>query len=228
MTTTNETTASSKTSLGLLLAPIAVLLAMLTDQIGGFGLGFENDLYPLLIVAAGAMLGRVPSLLAEREVLPASTSTLSLGTILAGAALGFLAVPAVGGSAFVGLLFAINLIGTHVLVSGERAEWATVLTFSSVGLLLGMVAATTAGDSGLVTKEYTFEGQTAPTLNEYREALAFVFFNVWIMFSVLGALVAVLARDAIDEPGKGWFGHLSEFDGPWDRNSLPLQVGLLA
>ena len=79
MTTTNETTASSKTSLGLLLAPIAVLLAMLTDQIGGFGLGFENDLYPLLIVAAGAMLGRVPSLLAEREVLPASTSTLSPG-----------------------------------------------------------------------------------------------------------------------------------------------------
>ena len=228
MTTTNETTASSKTSLGLLLAPIAVLLAMLTDQIGGFGLGFENDLYPLLIVAAGAMLGRVPSLLAEREVLPASTSTLSLGTILAGAALGFLAVPAVGGSAFVGLLFAINLIGTHVLVSGERPEWATVLMFSSVGLLLGMVAAATAGDSGLVTKEYTFEGQTAPTLNEYREALAFVFFNVWIMFSVLGALVAVLARGAIDEPGKGWFGHLSAFDGPWDRNSLPLQVGLLA
>ena len=86
---------------------------------------------------------------------PASTSTLSLGTILAGAALGFLAVPAVGGSAFVGLLFAINLIGTHVLVSGERPEWATVLTFSSVGLLLGMVAAATAGDSGLVTKEYT-------------------------------------------------------------------------
>ena len=125
-------------------------------------------------------------------------------------------------------MFAINLIGTHVLVSGERPEWATVLTFSSVGLLLGMVAAATAGDSGLVTKEYTFEGQTAPTLNEYREALAFVFFNVWIMFSVLGALVAVLARGAIDEPGKGWFGHLSEFDGPWDRNSLPLQVGLLA
>ena len=175
---------------------------MLTDQIGGFGLGFENDLYPLLIVAAGAMLGRVPSLLAEREVLPASTSTLSLGTILAGAALGFLAVPAVGGSAFVGLLFAINLIGTHVLVSGERPEWATVLTFSSVGLLFGMVAAATAGDSGLVTKEYTFEGQTAPTLNEYREALAFVFFNVWIMFSVLGALVAVLARARLTSPAR--------------------------
>ncbi|DAC08727.1 MAG TPA: hypothetical protein D7I09_07305, partial [Candidatus Poseidoniales archaeon] len=88
MNTTNETTVSSKALLGLLLAPISVLLAMLTDQIGGFGLGFENDLYPLLIVAAGAMLGRVPSLLAEREVIPASTSTLSLGTIVAGAALG--------------------------------------------------------------------------------------------------------------------------------------------
>ena len=165
MTTTNETTVSSKTLLGLLLAPIAVLLAMLTDQIGGFGLGFENDLYPLLFVAAGAMLGRVPSILAEREVLPASTSTLSLGTIVAGAALGFIAVPAVGGSALVGLLFAINLIGTHVLLTGERSEWATVLTFSTVGLLFGLVAAATAGDSGLVTKEYTFEGQTAPTLN---------------------------------------------------------------
>ncbi|MGB1623942.1 MAG: hypothetical protein ACPHCZ_04500, partial [Candidatus Poseidoniaceae archaeon] len=126
--------------LGLLLAPIAVLLAMLTDQIGGFGLGFENDLYPLLFVAAGAMLGRVPSILAEREVLPASTSTLSLGTIVAGAALGFIAVPAVGGSALVGLLFAINLIGTHVLLTGERSEWATVLTFSTLGLLFGLVA----------------------------------------------------------------------------------------
>ena len=228
MTTTNETTVSSKTLLGLLLAPIAVLLAMLTDQIGGFGLGFENDLYPLLFVAAGAMLGRVPSILAEREVLPASTSTLSLGTIVAGAALGFIAVPAVGGSALVGLLFAINLIGTHVLLTGERSEWATVLTFSTVGLLFGLVAAATAGDSGLVTKEYTFEGQTAPTLNEYREALGFVFFNVWIMFSVLGALVAVLARGVLDEPGQGWFGHLSDPDATGDRSSLPLQLGLLA
>ena len=61
---------------------------MLTDQIGGFGLGFENDLYLLLTVAAGAMLGRVPSLLAEREV-SLRRRPPSLGTILAGAALGF-------------------------------------------------------------------------------------------------------------------------------------------
>ncbi|MCH1410811.1 MAG: glycosyltransferase family 39 protein [Candidatus Poseidoniaceae archaeon] len=227
MNTTNETTVSSKALLGLLLAPIAVLLAMLTDQIGGFGLGFENDLYPLLIVAAGAMLGRVPSLLAEREVIPASTSTLSLGTIVAGAALGLVALPAAGVGALVGLLFAVNLVGAHVLMTSERAEWATVLVFSSVGLLLGLIAAATTGSSGLVTTEYTFEGQTAPTLNEYREALGFVFFNVWIMFTVLGALVAVLARGVLSEPGEGWFGHLSDFDGPWDRNSLPLQLGLL-
>ena len=227
MNTTNETTVSSKALLGLLLAPISVLLAMLTDQIGGFGLGFENELYPLLIVAAGAMLGRVPSLLAEREVLSASTSTLSLGTIVAGAALGLVAIPAAGGSALVGLLFALNLIGAHVLMTSERTEWATILVFSSIGLLFGLVAAATAGSSGLVTVDYTFEGQTAPTLNEYREALGFVFFNVWIMFTVLGALVAVLARGVLSEPGSGWFEHLSDFDGPWDRSSLPLQIGLL-
>ncbi|DAC35794.1 MAG TPA: hypothetical protein D7I05_00995, partial [Candidatus Poseidoniales archaeon] len=226
MTTTNETTVSSKALLGLLIAPIAVLLAMLTDQIGGFGLGFENELYPLLIVAVGAMLGRVPSLLAEREVIPASSSTLSLGTILAGAALGFLLVPAIGGNALLGLLFAINIIGTHVLLDSKRAEWATILAFSSIGLLFGMVAAATTASTGLVTPEFSFEGQTASTINEYREALGFVFFSVWIMFSVLGALVAVLARGVLSEPGTGWFEHLSEFDGPWDRSSLPLQVAL--
>jgi asparagine N-glycosylation enzyme membrane subunit Stt3 len=227
MTTTNETTVSSKALLGLLIAPIAVLLAMLTDQIGGFGLGFENELYPLLIVAVGAMLGRVPSLLAEREVIPASSSTLSLGTILAGAALGFLLVPAIGGNALVGLLFAVNIIGTHVLLDSKRAEWATILAFSSIGLLFGMVAAATTASTGLVTPEFSFEGQTASTINEYREALGFVFFSVWMMFSVLGALVAVLARGVLSEPGTGWFEHLSEFDGPWDRSSLPLQVALL-
>ncbi|DAC08728.1 MAG TPA: hypothetical protein D7I09_07310, partial [Candidatus Poseidoniales archaeon] len=135
--------------------------------------------------------------------------------------------PAAGVGALVGLLFAVNLVGAHVLMTSERAEWATVLVFSSVGLLLGLIAAATTGSSGLVTTEYTFEGQTAPTLNEYREALGFVFFNVWIMFTVLGALVAVLARGVLSEPGEGWFGHLSDFDGPWDRNSLPLQLGLL-
>ena len=48
------------------------------------------------------------------------------------------------------------------------------------------------------------------------------------MFSVLGALVAVLARGAIDEPGKGWFGTCRTSTDLWDRNSLPLQVGLVA
>ena len=79
-----------------------------------------------------------------------------------------------------------------------------------------------------MTKEYTFEGQTAPTLNEYREALGFVFFNVWIVFSVLGALVAVIARRVLNEPVRVGLVTFPDSTGTWDRNSLPLQLGLLA
>ncbi len=229
MTTTDETTTSSGAMLGLLLAPIAVLLAMLTDTIGGFGLGFDNDLMPLLIVAAGAMVGRVPTLLVEQGVLRTSPSSLSLGTIVVGGALGLGIIEAMDGMALAGLLFALNMILTHLLVVGQREEWATVLTFTSIGVLTGMAAAAAAGNNpAVLTELYTVEGgQTYPTLNEYREAMTFVFFSVLGMFIALGAMVAVLARGTLLKPGQGWFSHVGSSDKPANMHALPLILGLL-
>jgi asparagine N-glycosylation enzyme membrane subunit Stt3 len=229
MTTMDENTTSSGAMLGLLLAPIAVLLAMLTDMIGGFGLGFDNDMMPLLIVAAGAMVGRVPTLLAEQGVLRTSSSSLSLGTIVVGGVLGLIIVETMDGMALTGLLFALNAILTHLLVVGRREEWATVLTFSSIGLLTGLSAAATAGANPLVLAEYyTVDGgQTYPTLSEYREGLTFVFFSVLGMFTALGTLVAVLARGTLLKPGQGWFSHVGVSDKPANLHALPLMLALL-
>ena len=228
MNTTDENTPSSGALLGLLIAPIAVLLAMLTDTIGGFGLGFGTELTPLLIVAAGAMLGRVPTLLVEQGVIRTSSSSLSLGTMVIGGVAALAMVESLDGLALAGLLFGANLIATHLMVVGRREEWATILTFSSIGLLTGLSAAVTAGDTGVLTLEYEVaaSGQIYPTLNEYREGLTFVFFSVWFMLTAFGGMVAVMARGTLIQPGEGWFAHVGTSDRALNMHAMPLIVAL--
>ncbi|GIR08184.1 MAG: hypothetical protein CM15mP18_5130 [Methanobacteriota archaeon] len=86
------------------------------------------------------MLAACRGLLAERGPFLRRRPPSLPGTMLAGRALGFLAFPRRWRRAlFLALFFAINLIGTHVLVSGERRNGRPSPTFSSVGLLFGMV-----------------------------------------------------------------------------------------
>ena len=211
--------------LGLLLAPLAVLLALATTRVVGIEYDLTlNNMMPMLVVAIASMLALVPSIVqATRPDI--STSTVSL-SVLALALVGaeglymFADVDAVAA-----LMFAVILVvGSNLNLRG-RHEWMTTMAFSAVGFWFAMAA---AGDAfAALPSQYTMEsGQLVSTMNLERQATAYVFFAYWTMFTAAGMLAGVLARGILNPAGEeGWFSFLGQKNG-FNRDAMPLMIAL--
>ena len=211
--------------MGLLLAPLAVLLALATTRVVGIEYDLTlNNMMPMLVVAVASMLALVPRIVQESQP-GLSTSTLSLGVLvfaLVGAELlyAFADVDAVAA-----LMFALLVVfGSNLDLRG-RHEWRTAMTFSAIGFWLAIAA---AGDTyAALPSTYSMEsGQLVSTMNLERQATAYVFFAYWTMTTAAGLLAGVLARGTINPSGEeGWFSFLGHSNG-FNRSALPLMGAL--
>jgi hypothetical protein len=215
--------------LGWLIAPLAVLLALAAIQIVGmdFDLNLDN-MAPMLVVLVAASLGLAPRLLKASGTVSLSSSTLSLVSMvvaLVGAQLVYMA----GLAAVTALLFFLVMFGVHILASRGAFEWANVLMFAAVGVELGFVAARHVADklNYIAEDGLMLNDQAIGVLDAYRGAVGYQFFSYLMLFVILGMLVSVLVRGVLSPSSeKGWFSHITDGNGAWNKSTLPLQIGL--
>lgn len=210
--------------LGWLIAPLAILLALLADYGLDFGLVLGMDeMEPFAVIAIAATLGMAPRVMKEMEVIRQGT-VVSLGTLIVSLALSE-GVASYMGSNFLGLIFFIVMFGGYLLDSNGRHEWNTVLIFGFIGLWTAITAAANFADTQ--TKLFTLGGQEYIRTAAWQEAIGFVFFNTLAVFIILGLLAAVLLRGVVSPAtDKGWFGYIKPHDGGWNRATMPLQIAL--
>ena len=212
--------------LGWLIAPLAVLLALAATQIVGmtFDLNLDN-LTPMLVVLVAASLGLTPRMVQVTGTVSLSKSTLSLVSLvvaLVGAELVYMAEL----GALTALMFFIVMFGVHLLVMSGAFEWANVLMFAAVGVELGLLASGHVANT-LSSSLAMSTGESIGVLDAYRAAIGYQFFSYAMLFTILGIFAAVLARGVLSpSSSKGWFSHITDGDGAWNRSTLPLQIGL--
>ena len=221
----DKNTGAPNAMLGWLIAPLAILLALLADYGLDFGLVLEmNEMKPFAVITIAAALGMAPRVIKDNELINISAAPLSLATLVVSLVLSE-GVSMYTDSNFLGLVFFFVMFGGHLLDSKGRHEWNTVLIFSAIGLWTAIVAALNQADTQ--TKLYTLEGQEYIRTAAWQEAIGFVFFNTLAMFVILGLLAAVLLRGILaPATDKGWFGYIKAHDGNWNRATLPLQIAL--
>ena len=216
---------ASNAMLGWLIAPLAILMALLADYGLNFGLVLEmNEMKPYAVIAIAAALGMAPRVMKQNDLINISAATLSLVTLIVtlvlseGAAL-------YTESNLLGLLFFIVMFGGYLLDSKGRHEWNTVLIFSIVGLWTAISAA--FNYAATQSKYFIIEDNEYLRMAPWQEAIGFVFFNTFAIFVVLGLLAAVLLRGVLTPATeKGWFGYIKPVDSNWNRATMPLQIAL--
>ena len=141
MSTENDSmVGASNPMLGWLLAPLAILLALLADYGLDFGLVLEMDeMKPFAMIALGAILAMTPRILREKEVISFPATTVSLAMLVLGLILTN-GVAMFVDSNFVAVLFFVTMYGGYLLDNTGRHEWNTVLVFSMVGLWTAIVS----------------------------------------------------------------------------------------
>ena len=140
--------------LGLLIAPIAILMALLADMGLDFGLVFETEtMKPFAALTGAAILGITPRVLRELEIVKVSAVVTSLITLVASFAYSEV-ISIVTDSNFVSFLAFITMFGGYLLDSRGRHEWNTVLVFTMIGIWTALVASLNFSDTQ--TNEYFF------------------------------------------------------------------------
>ena len=192
--------------LGWLIAPLAILLALLADYGLDFGLVLEmKEMEPYAVIAIAAILGMAPRVMKEMEIIRQGAN-LSLATLVASLLLAE-GTAIYMDSNFIGLIFFIVMFGGYLLDSSGRHEWNTVLIFGFIGLWTAINAAANFADTQ--TKLFTLGGQEYIRTAAWQEAIGFVFFNTIAIFVILGLLAAVLLRGIVTPAtDKGWFGYI--------------------
>ena len=229
MSTQNDTKIRGPSSplLGLLIAPIAILMALLADMGLDFGLVFETEtMKPFAALAGAAILGITPRVLRDLEIVKVSAVVTSLITLVASFAYSEV-ISIITDSNFVGFLAFITMFGGYLLDSRGRHEWNTVLVFTMIGIWTALVASLNFSDTQ--TNEYflTADGPPLVMSSAHQEATGFVFFNTVAIFAVLGLLAGVLARGVLNPASdKGWFGYIKPTSSNWDKKTMPLQIAL--
>ena len=214
--------------LGWLIAPLAVLLAIAAIKVVGidFDLNLDN-MMPMLVIVIAGILGTVPRILKNNDMIPFGPSTLSLAT-LGVAMIGHQAITHLSDlGAFTALQFLVVTFTVYFFDSRARHEWSTVTIFTAIGVNIGMIASNFYNGE-LVTIFERSEGGFVSTLNLQRQALGYIFFSYLMIFVLLGLMVAVLARGVLNaESEDGWFGNINSSEGLWNKSTLPLQIALL-
>ena len=214
--------------LGWLIAPLAVLLAIAAIKVVGidFDLNLDN-MMPMLVIVIAGILGTLPRILKNNDMISFAPSTLSLAA-LGVAMVGHQAITHLSDlGAFTALQFLVVTFVVYFFDSRARYEWSTVTIFTAIGVNIGMIASNFY-NGDLVTIFERTEGSFVSTLNLQRQALGYIFFSYLMIFVLLGLLVAVLARGILNsESEDGWFGKIKSFDGFWNKSTLPLQIAVL-
>lgn len=211
--------------MGLLLAPLAVLLALATTRVVGIEHDLTlNNMMPMLVVAVASMVALLPRILKETQP-HLSTSTVSLGVLvlaIVGAELLYVLADV---DAVAALMFAIIVVlGSNLDLRG-RHEWMTAMVFTAVGFWMAVSA---AGDAyAVLPTTYTLSsGELVSTMNLERQATAYVFFAYWTMFALAGLLIGVLSRGNLNPAAEdGWFSFLGQTKG-FNRSATPLIIAL--
>ena len=140
MSTQNDGNFGAQSAMGWLIAPLAILVALLADFGLDFGLGLEmNDLEPYAVIAIAAVLGMAPRVMKEFEIIHQGAA-ISLATLVVSLVLAE-GVSMYMDSNFLGLIFFIVMFGGYLLDSNGRHEWNTVMIFGITGLWTAIVAA---------------------------------------------------------------------------------------
>ena len=225
----------SKTSqrpvFGWLIAPLAVLIAILANYVDGLmsiDVELNSDaVTPFIVTGVAGLLAVTPRILRELGTLPESVSQTQISLAMFVLALVGSGVAESQISGFVGFTFFVVLFGAYLLDTRERYEWMTMLVFAGVGVHSAFdITAAAAADSYLPSMYEFSEGQSYDVSTFQETALGFVFFTWFTVFPILGLLIGVVGRGVLNPAGdKGWFS-FNTVESGWNRQALPLQIAL--
>ena len=225
----------SKTSqrpvFGWLIAPLAVLIAILANYVDGLmsiDVELNSDaVTPFIVTGVAGLLAVTPRILRELGTLPESVSQTQISLAMFVLALVGSGVAESQISGFVGFTFFVVLFGAYLLDTRERYEWMTMLVFAGVGVHSAFdITAAAAADSYLPSMYEFSEGQSYDVSTFQETALGFVFFTWFTVFPILGLMVGVVGRGVLNPAGdKGWFS-FNTVESGWNRQALPLQIAL--
>ena len=220
-----ETAGGTSSTLGMLIAPLAVVLALALDAaVNGTGVTYDlTGLLPFLAVVVGAVLGTLPTVLKEAGTLSFEdddlVSLVILPLMLLLAALAWLV-----GEPGTGIVIFVSGFGSRTLIARGRWEASTMLIFGLVALILGVSEgrvfhAGLVGERLLLDTSAPLDPQSSVLIGDFlgSELLAAAFevgFNVGLMHLLLGLGVAVLGGRFLHPPAStGWFAHFKSDTG---------------
>ena len=225
----------SKTSqrpvFGWLIAPLAVLIAILANYVDGLmsiDVELNSDaVTPFIVTGVAGLLAVTPRILRELGAIPESINQTQISLAVFVLALVGSGVAESQTSGFVGFTFFVVLFGAYLLDTRERYEWMTMLVFAGVGVHSAFdITAAAAADSYLPSMYEFSEGQSYDVSTFQETALGFVFFTWFTVFPILGLLIGVVGRGVLNPAGdKGWFS-FNTVESGWNRQALPLQIAL--
>jgi asparagine N-glycosylation enzyme membrane subunit Stt3 len=225
----------SKTSqrpvFGWLIAPLAVLIAILANYVDGLmsiDVELNSDaVTPFIVTGVAGLLAVTPRILRELGAIPESINQTQISLAVFVLALVGSGVAESQTSGFVGFTFFVVFFGAYLLDTRERYEWMTMLVFAGVGVHSAFdITAAAAADSYLPSMYEFSEGQSYDVSTFQETALGFVFFTWFTVFPILGLLVGVVGRGVLNPAGdKGWFS-FNTVESGWNRQALPLQIAL--
>ncbi|MDP6224819.1 MAG: hypothetical protein QGF34_07155, partial [Candidatus Poseidoniaceae archaeon] len=223
---------SQRPVFGWLIAPLAVLIAILANYVDGLmsiDVELNSDaMTPFIVTGVAGFLAVTPRILRELGTLPESISQTQISLAMFVLALvGSGLAEAQTEDGFVGFTFFVVLFGGYLLDTRERYEWMTMLIFTGVGVHAAFdIAAAAAVDTYLPSMYEFSEGQSYDVSTFQETAIGFVFFTWFTVFPILGLLVGVAGRGFLSPAGsKGWFAY-NDVKGGWNREALPLQIAL--
>ena len=207
----------SKTSqrpvFGWLIAPLAVLIAILANYVDGLmSIDVElneNALMPIIATGVAGLLAVTPRVLRELGTLPASMTETRIS-------LAMFVISLVGSGlieqyidSFTGFTFFIVTFVGYLLDARGRHEWMTMLTFAGVGVHSAMDITAAVAVAEYLPSEYLFpNGQTFDVDSFQKTALGFVFFTWLTIFPILGLAIGVAGRGLLSPASeKGWFAY---------------------
>ena len=222
---------SQRPVFGWLIAPLAVLIAILANYVDGLmsiDVELNSDaMTPFIVTGVAGFLAVTPRILRELGTLPESISQTQISLAMFVLALVGSGVAETLTDGFVGFTFFVVLFGGYLLDTNERYEWMTMLIFAGVGVHSAFdITAAAAVDTYIPSKYEFSEGQPIDVSTFQETAIGFVFFTWFTVFPILGLLVGVAGRGFLSPAGgKGWFAY-NNVEGVWNREALPLQIAL--
>ena len=223
----NTNSSSPNAWLGLLMAPIAVLLAILADVVAGFGLLDNNDgMTSIAIVGVAGILAALPRILKSEGIIGTDDSTLSLGML----ALSLITAIILDSTGVVNSLtaltfFAVMFFG-HLYQISSKYEMASILTFTAIGFHFAMIASSYVANQ--FPAQYEVDGQILTeqdTMAFVREAVGYTFFTWWTIMALVGVVFSALARGMLNPASEnGWFKYMNGKGA--SKSHMPLFAGL--